>query len=272
MKIIEIKTTTNFGLLAVSKILVSLIPVSLLSIFEIRIQQIIGKGWGAQSVEIEATASFALLGKYFPKSEDVNVFDVGANIGKWTEGALKNSNAKVICFEPSKKAFENLEQKFQTNPRVHLENLALGLKTGSENLYSDAPGSSLSSLSKRDLRHFDLKFEFVEKVNMETLDDWITRNGISPDILKIDVEGFELEVLKGGENSLAEIKVIQFEFGGCNIDTRTYFRDFWHFLNNKNYSLFRLSPRGLIQVSQYSESLENFTTSNYYAVNKSLIK
>ena len=45
------------------------------------------------------------------------------------------------------------------------------------------------------------------------------------DLLKLDVEGHELYLLSA-KKFISKISVIQFEFGGCNIDTRTYFRDF----------------------------------------------
>ena len=49
------------------------------------------------------------------------------------------------------------------------------------------------------------------------------------DFFKIDVEGHEMDVLKGIGDKISNIKLIQFEFGGCNIDTRCFFQDFWYF-------------------------------------------
>ena len=48
------------------------------------------------------------------------------------------------------------------------------------------------------------------------------------DLLKLDVEGNELLALKGLSDSIEYIKIIQFEFGGSNIDSRTYFQDFYY--------------------------------------------
>ncbi|WP_445778772.1 hypothetical protein [Shewanella sp.] len=45
-------------------------------------------------------------------------------------------------------------------------------------------------------------------------------------MIKIDIEGHELSVLKVFGAAIEATKVIQFEFGDCNIDTRTYFQDF----------------------------------------------
>ena len=47
--------------------------------------------------------------------------------------------------------------------------------------------------------------------------------------MKIDVEGHELDVLKGFGELIKKVRLIQFEFGGTNIDSKTYLRDFWEF-------------------------------------------
>ena len=64
------------------------------------------------------------------------------------------------------------------------------------------------------------------------------------------------------------IKLIQFEFGGCNIDTRSFFQDFWYFFNDHNFKIFRISPLGLIEIKQYKEIYEHITTTNFLCLNK----
>jgi hypothetical protein len=51
-------------------------------------------------------------------------------------------------------------------------------------------------------------------------------------MVKMDIEGHELTALKGFGAALDVARVLQFEFGGCNIDSRTYFQDFWYFLKS----------------------------------------
>jgi hypothetical protein len=63
---------------------------------------------------------------------------------------------------------------------------------------------------------------------------------------------------------LGKIDFIQFEFGGCNIDSRTFFRDFYHLLNEK-YKIYRILKNDLIEINQYSEMNEIFITTNYLA-------
>jgi len=58
---------------------------------------------------------------------------------------------------------------------------------------------------------------------------------------------------------------IQFEFGGCNIDSRTYFRDFFDLLNPQ-YDVYRLLRNGLFPIRSYHETQEVFTTTNFIAI------
>ena len=84
------------------------------------------------------------------------------------------------------------------------------------------------------------------------------------DFIKIDTEGNEYEVIKGLGNSIKLVKVIQFEFGGCNIDSRTYFQDFFYLLKNK-FKIYRILTDGLFEIVEYKETHEVFITVNYLA-------
>ena len=85
------------------------------------------------------------------------------------------------------------------------------------------------------------------------------------------MEGHELDVLNGFGDLIYKTKLIQFEFGGCNIDTRTYFQDFWYFFNEKAFMIYRISPRGLIPIKDYNESDEYFFGStNFIALNQNI--
>jgi len=108
-----------------------------------------------------------------------------------------------------------------------------------------------------------LEFEHSEEVPLTTLDELL--QGASTDLLKLDVEGRELDVLKGAASTVSKVSVIQFEFGGCNIDTRSYFQDFWYLLTEQGFGIWRLGPHGLQRVPNYSESDEVFLTTNFFA-------
>jgi hypothetical protein len=77
--------------------------------------------------------------------------------------------------------------------------------------------------------------------------------------------------MHGMGKAIHQTRIIQFEFGGCNIDTRTYFRDFWSFFNFHNFKLYRITPFGLERITRYRQSDESFATTNYIAINNNLI-
>lgn len=235
------------------------------AILEIDIQNIQGKGSGAFSTEVEARMALDFLSK-----RGINkpiVLDIGANIGSYAAAIEKFApQASIFAFEPSSVARKKLEDKFMGNNSVVIVPLALGNTISKETLWSDTPGSGLASLTKRRLEHFGIEFNQSETVNVATLDSWAESTKVVPNLVKMDVEGHELEVLRGGLETLAHTQVVQFEFGGCNIDTRTFFQDFWYLLTEAGFTFYRISDHGPIHIPQYSEQDECFRTTNYLAV------
>ncbi len=88
-------------------------------------------------------------------------------------------------------------------------------------------------------------------------------------LLKLDVEENEIKVLKGAKNLLAakKIEIIQIEFGGANIDSRTFLRDFWNLLH-KDYKMYRILSDGFTKIPFYTELIENFFCTNYLFILK----
>jgi hypothetical protein len=118
----------------------------------------------------------------------------------------------------------------------------------------------------------NIDFNIKEKVNLTKLDTFLKglNNDIIIDYLKMDVEGTEMKALLGMEQSIKRIKLIQFEFGGCNIDSRTFFQDFWYYFKVHNFDLFRITLNGPKKITSYNESDEYFKITNYIALNKNL--
>jgi FkbM family methyltransferase len=135
--------------------------------------------------------------KQFVKEEDI-VFDVGANLGNRTEIFLR-LGAKVIAVEPNPKLVRKLVNKYSN--RIIVENCGLGSHHGIEilNVGSTHTISSFSKehISKMQLGRFN-EFNWSRKIlcPIRTLDYLILNYG-SPAFVKVDVEGFEAEVLKG---------------------------------------------------------------------------
>jgi len=227
----------------------------------------LGKGHGTKSIASEIKGITRLLG-----SDDLSLcVDIGGNIGNYTAQLLSScKRAEIYTFEPSAINIEKLRNRFENQPRVHLLPYAVSDASGETILYSDTPGSGLGSLSKRNLNHLKIDFDITETVQTIRFEDfWRDElNGTVIDILKMDIEGHELTALQGCGEAIAKTRAIQFEFGGCNIDTRTYFRDFWMFFADHGFDLFRITPFGVLPISRYSERDEAFTTTNYIAIQR----
>ncbi len=202
------------------------------------------------------------------------VLDVGSNEGQFCEMLLRGLGVRSVsihCFEPSVKTFALLNKNLGERSEVRLNNFGLGHARGQMELFYDVQGSGLASLTKRQLDHLGIDFGQSEFVRIETLDQYCCSAGIEViDLLKIDVEGHELDVLKGGRGLIQRggVRMITFEFGGCNIDTRTYFRDYWELFQELGFvSFHRIMPSGaLLKIDGYSERLEQFVTTNYLVV------
>ena len=188
---------------------------------------------------------------------------------------------QIHCFEPSQHTHEALSRTItEANPpkkcHVVLNQHALGRKRETLTLHYDELQSGLASLTKRRLDHFNINMSKSEEVEVLPLDEYCALNHISHiHLLKIDDEGHELDVLGGALDMLKNqaIDIITFEFGGCNIDTRTYFQDFWYFFKDYDMEIFRILPSGeLLPIKAYKEIYEQFITTNYVAMKSSIAR
>lgn len=134
-------------------------------------------------------------------------------------------------------------------------------------LYYNEKGSGLASLTKRRLEHFNIDFKESEEVKIISLDEYCKMRNIKHiTLLKMDIEGHELDILRGATEMFANnaIDIVTFEFGGCNIDTRTFFQDFWYFFKEQKMQICRILPSGeMYKIPAYSELYEQFTTTNF---------
>ena len=199
--------------------------------------------------------------------EKMVILDVGANLGNWTRSLKKHfPNSEIHAFEPSKSTFDDLRESTKNLDNVSIYNFGLGDTEQTELLFYENEKSGMASLYKRDLSHISIDFNKFEEVHIKRLDNWLTESKVRANVLKIDVEGHELAVLKGLGNFLTEFKMIQFEFGGTDIDSRTFFQDFWNFFKETNFILYRLTPRGKIPILTYKETDEVFSFTTYFAI------
>lgn len=201
------------------------------------------------------------------------IFDVGANVGDWTTAVARvfGSGARIHCFEPSARTRAELTRKVAALPGVSIHPFGAGSSEASVPLFRPEESGCASVYQRRSHQELAGRPMLQEEIHLVRLDEFCRREGIDEiDFLKLDIEGHELAALQGCGELITRraIRFIQFEFGGCNIDSRTYFHDFWDLLQ-PHYGIFRVLPRNLWEITNYRETLEVFTTTNLVAIAKS---
>jgi FkbM family methyltransferase len=221
-----------------------------------------GTGWDLDS-EVRAALSLT----YRPEPV---VFDVGANVGAWSDCFFSmNPAARLFLFEPSPTCCEEIAKRPQLR-NANIVQAAIGERMGKAHLFFSEPTDGSASLHRRGDTFFeDLDYSQVE-VDVLTIDDFIKANKVAfVDFLKMDVEGHELFALNGAKTALSERRIgaLLFEFGSGNINSLTFFRQFWNLLASHGFRIWRITPGGKpVLIDEYYEDLEYFRgVSNYVA-------
>lgn len=212
----------------------------------------------------------AYLARCMPAGARPVIFDVGANIGIYARevGVVFGDTADLYCFEPLKKAYAFLVDNMAGRPNTKTFNFGFGEKEGTALIHANEGASPLASCFDRKIAHIGIEMIHKEEIAVRRIDSFCREMGIgSIDLLKVDVEGGELAVLKGAGALIdaQAVRVIQFEFGPCHIDSRTFFKDFFTLLD-PGYRIYRVLRDGFEPVDQYAESDEIFLTTNYMAI------
>ena len=176
------------------------------------------------------------------------IFDVGANTGQ-TAVKLRNwfPNSVIHSFEPVEDSYKTLSKNIAQFENIQAHNKALGSSIGQAeiNILADSTMSSLDMIkSDKDL------FLRKEMISISTVDQMMQDLNIDHlDLLKIDTEGYDLEVLKGAKSSLenGKISFLQVEAGMNPFNDRhvplEYFNEF-------------LKPYEFLPFGLYDQKLE----------------
>lgn len=149
----------------------------------------------------------------------IHIFDIGANIGQTSFNMFRKQKEKgldpvIYAFEPYPRTFEKLKTNTDLNndSAVKAYNLGIGEKQGMLYMIQHSPSNSGGFRMTED------KQDSVE-VAVITFDEFVLEHGIpTVDFIKIDVEGFEVQVLKGALQSINRFRpVIIFEYSLENI-------------------------------------------------------
>ena len=214
-------------------------------------------------------------------SKDLAIcIDIGANVGKYTNLLLLETNSEIISFEPLKEAFKELQKIEKEYPnRLKVFNYAIGEKnTNLELNFSDEKSEKATFSNDIDkLSFFDHEKNKKVMTDIVTLDSFFLENSSlintsNIDLIKIDTEGFELEVIKGAKETIKNKlpKYIQLEFNWHQLFKNHSMYKFSQYLNN--YELFQILPFGekLIKVDPTRPETNIFHLSNFVYIRKDI--
>ncbi len=213
-----------------------------------------------------------LRGRLAGLSRRAVIFDVGANVGDYAREVSEvfGEQVELHCFEPSKATFEELTRRTAGIEGVVLNQLGVGSTTTTATLYTDGDGSTLASMYPRDLERFNRSMDQTESIELVAVDDYCRERAIDHiDLLKLDIEGNELEALRGATKMIDEgrIDFIQLEFGATTLAARVTFHDLWTLLSPK-FDLYRILKHGLHPIRRYEEVCELFMYQNLIAIRR----
>lgn len=171
------------------------------------------------------------------------ILDIGAATGH-TASLFREAlpNNKILAFEPLPYNFQKLLERKITNLIPINKGLGQSIGTKNINITNRITASSFLEINpKAEVYQEETKYENIKEIEISTLDEEISNEQIL--IIKVDVQGFELEVLRGGENCLKNTSIIILEVNNNNtyLNSPTYF-EIDEFLRNKGFILFDLLP------------------------------
>ena len=187
---------------------------------------------------------------YFKNKKFKLIFDIGANVGEYSE-LFKNidKNIEIMCFEPQKAVFKKLKKNLKNFKKIKFYNYAVGNKNVYEKLNINLGSSYISSFSKYNkksnyykirktlLKKNDSKlFERVKVVKLDSIKEFKKKK---IDLVKIDVEGYEIEVLLGMEKILDNTKMIMIEIHRSNMYLNYDSKKIEKFLKNKGFMVIK---------------------------------
>jgi FkbM family methyltransferase len=175
------------------------------------------------------------------------IMDVGANVGFMTYQFQKRfPNAHIYCFEPNPNVYNTLMQSYKDDTHIHCYPMAVGDVSGelTFNINANTGTSSFLYPTAYHRAHQARKILSQQSVPVITLDDFALQQNITHiDILKLDIEGYELKALLGASCLLSEqnIDVIYSEVNIVrSYDGQVLFHELTKFLEGLDYHLFNI--------------------------------
>lgn len=141
---------------------------------------------------------------FLDTEETILLFDIGANVGDWASGFRRLfSDTRIIAFEPGRNAYQKLCQTGNAIGNIDVHHVAISDYVGEMEMYVPEDSRLTSSVAYNDVVNTfrNMGLENREKVLVQRLDTYKDRivNDVDKVVVKIDVQGAELSVLRGGQ-------------------------------------------------------------------------
>lgn len=161
---------------------------------------------------IESLEILELIKDKYP-NEIKTIFDIGGNIGTWTLLAKTIfPQAEIHAFEPLESFANRLTENTKNFSAISIHQVALGNENAINEMHVAGDSSSLLPLGELMQEQYEIQSK--EKIQIQTviLDNYIKEKNISlPDLIKLDIQGYELEALKGAKEAMKHAKYIFIE-------------------------------------------------------------
>ena len=192
--------------------------------------------------------------------------DVGGNQGVWSDLMLRagGSTKRGLIFEPSTSALAVLREKFAAHPELTIVPMAVSDRPGKVTFYEEENAGGTSSC----VPGYSKPTAQPREVQVTTVDAALAAHGIARvDVMKVDVEGFDLRVLKGARALLTDHRVglVQFEYNQMWLGAGSTLREAVDWLESLGMHLYLLNARGL-WLPDFRRYGEHLGLSNYVAV------
>jgi FkbM family methyltransferase len=162
------------------------------------------------------------------------IFDIGGNIGTWTLLATAIlPNSTVHAFEPLQVHIDGFKKNTAQLRNIYLHEYCVGNtdQEGTINISSFSDSSSLLNATPLEYNEYQIVKINEEKVQIKRLESLIEKSILPvPDIIKLDIQGYELEALKGLGKYLEFVKYII-----CEVSFQSYYYQQPLFLDVANY-------------------------------------
>ena len=203
------------------------------------------------------------ISKYLSGLDIEKIIDIGAHKGEFLENMLKIEKVNSFyAFEPQKNIFNELNEKFSKNEKITLFNFAMDKEITNKKLKINklSMTSSLAEINEKSL-YLKVKnfltssrsnFEDEYEIQTNTVDKIFENISLQKALLKIDVEGVEINVIKGSQMKLKEIPFILLENQFGNHYKNNDFNDVVKLLSEQN---FRICKKFIFPTMHYQDVL-----------------